>query len=237
MLNKNFPDKMFSIMPINVILDPDLSTPALRIYALISNIANSKGCCRAKNKYFQDSCEVEERTVSRALAQLSAKGYISIMTNKNARAIYLPFNARFQTTENNIPEPAEDVAPGVIEILQQIEAREKEQYPGWSLDKPIGYHGAIVKETLTIIAKAVYNSEYVGTKLSGRVVTEDDMKALIELIDIVDISHLAEYITEHDDEIFNIDRYILASVIKLYAKDLDKCSEDRKFQHYLDSRH
>jgi len=79
-MNKNY----YAIIPANVRYDKDLSPNAKLLYGEITALSNEQGYCWATNSYFANLYNVTNRAISRWIAQLMEKGYISsVVTYKN----------------------------------------------------------------------------------------------------------------------------------------------------------
>ena len=72
-MNKNY----YSIIPANVRYDKELKANAKLLYGEITALCNEKGYCWASNSYFAELYKVSNETISRWIAQLIAKGYLS----------------------------------------------------------------------------------------------------------------------------------------------------------------
>ena len=74
----------YAIIPANVRYDKDLSPNAKMLYGEITALSNEQGYCWATNSYFANLYNVTNRAISRWIAQLMEKGYISsVVTYKN----------------------------------------------------------------------------------------------------------------------------------------------------------
>ena len=79
-MNKNY----YAIIPANVRYDKDLPPNAKLLYGEITALSNEQGYCWATNSYFANLYNVTNRAISRWIAQLMEKGYISsVVTYKN----------------------------------------------------------------------------------------------------------------------------------------------------------
>lgn len=222
---KKFPEHMFAIMPMNILTDNTISNIALRIYGMISNMATSLGACCAKNEYFANALNIEKHSASRCISELKARNLIEIrFDNGNQRRIMLPFKATFQTNANVIPEPEEEITPAVLEIVDEINARQKEKYPGYDPTDSAKHsaYGVIMNEVILILAKSVFDSEFVGIKLAGRVITEDLLKNLVKVFDVGNARKLVSHLVESEDDVIDLQRYILTSLINAHKKELDE---------------
>lgn len=73
----------YAVIPATVRYDIDLSPNAKLLYGEITALANARGYCWANNKYFEELYSVSDRTIRNLLKQLSDKGYIDIVLEKN----------------------------------------------------------------------------------------------------------------------------------------------------------
>lgn len=67
----------YAIIPANVRYDKDLPPNAKLLYGEITALCNEKGYCWAGNTYFSDLYGVNKVTISRWIAQLITRGYIT----------------------------------------------------------------------------------------------------------------------------------------------------------------
>lgn len=67
----------YAIIPANVRYDKDLPPNAKLLYGEITALCNEKGYCWAGNTYFSDLYSVNKVTISRWIAQLITRGYIT----------------------------------------------------------------------------------------------------------------------------------------------------------------
>ena len=84
----------YAVIPADVRYDNRLSAAEKLMYAEISALAQSNGCCWAKTKYFCDLFDVADSTVRRWITELQKYGYIwtEIVTKNgmvSGRRIYL----------------------------------------------------------------------------------------------------------------------------------------------------
>lgn len=219
------PERMFSVMPMKILIDNTISNNALRIYGMISNMATSLGACYAKNEYFSKSLDVDVRTVSRSITELKDRKLIEVTYDyMNRRTIVLPFKATFQTNANVIPELEEEITPGVLEIVDEINARQKEKYPGYDPTENAkrSSYGVIMNEVILILAKSTFDSEFVGIKLGGHLVTEVLLKNLVKVFDVGNARKLVSHLVDSEDDVIDLQRYILTSLINAHKKELDE---------------
>ena len=83
----------YAVITANVRYDKSLCANAKLLYGEITALCNKKGYCWAKNNYFADLYDVDDRTVKRWFKNLEDSGYIEIHTEKRGflwdRKVYL----------------------------------------------------------------------------------------------------------------------------------------------------
>src|SRR5690625_6717212 len=67
----------YAIIPANVRYDNDLRPNSKLLYGEITALCNEKGYCWASNSYFAELYKVNKETISRWIAELVEKGYIT----------------------------------------------------------------------------------------------------------------------------------------------------------------
>ena len=72
----------YAIIPANIRYDKDIPANAKLLYGEITALCNKKGYCWAKNSYFTDLYQVDDRTIRRWINALKDKGYINISFKK-----------------------------------------------------------------------------------------------------------------------------------------------------------
>ena len=77
----------YAIIPANVRYNKDLTFLEKFLYCEFTALSNVDGYCFAKNKYFADLYDKDEKTISRAISHLEELGYISIEYEKNGAKI------------------------------------------------------------------------------------------------------------------------------------------------------
>ena len=110
----------YAIIPSDVRYDSELKPAAKLLYAEITALANKSGYCTASNQYFADVYQMTDRNIKMLIKQLSDKGYITVVVNKdsgNNRRIYISSSVRraseenFTPSEKNVPTPSENIFP------------------------------------------------------------------------------------------------------------------------------
>ena len=108
----------YSILSANVRYDTDLPPNAKLLYSEITSLCNQKGCCFATNNYFANLYNVDKATISRWIAMLVKKKYISIKILKNEnnsiekRLIFLgniPIDKIINTCTQNNQYPIDEI--------------------------------------------------------------------------------------------------------------------------------
>ena len=103
----------YAIIPATVRYDKDLTANAKLLYGEITALCNDKGYCWANNSYFMDLYNCTERSIQILLKQLSKKGYIKIILEKNKfRKIFIVDNP-----ENNFGVPRKNFHPNPENIF------------------------------------------------------------------------------------------------------------------------
>lgn len=89
----------YAVLPARVRYSKEISSRAKLLYAEISALANSKGFCYAQNKYFSDLYDVDAKTISRIIAELKDKGFISIENENTGNRKIFPLEFQPHNTE------------------------------------------------------------------------------------------------------------------------------------------
>ena len=84
----------YAIIPAKVRYDKTLSASEKLFFAELCALANKKGFCYAKNSYFVDLYDVDERTIRRWLGELKDRGYLDIFEEDGDRKIFVCFVER-----------------------------------------------------------------------------------------------------------------------------------------------
>jgi DNA-binding transcriptional regulator YhcF (GntR family) len=71
----------YAVITAKVLMAKDLSSTQKLLMALISNLSTDKGYCYASNKYLGECLDISQITVSKNIAGLEEKGYISRILN------------------------------------------------------------------------------------------------------------------------------------------------------------
>jgi len=105
----------YAVIPAEVRYDKDLNANAKLLYGELTSLSNKTGYCWAKNEYFAELYGLSERTVSRMIAQLEAKGYIrcEMATTKDGseRHIYAGLFPATQGYGQDCPEGGRQDCP------------------------------------------------------------------------------------------------------------------------------
>ena len=108
--NQTPQQSFFTVIPATVRQDDQLSTNAKILYGDIVALANASGYCFASNQYFTETLGVTERSVTRLIAKLAARGHIRgrILRDQKSglvtgRRIYPLFNAHPAGDEEDDP--------------------------------------------------------------------------------------------------------------------------------------
>lgn len=95
----------YAIIPASVRYDKELTDKAKLLYGEITALSNEKGFCWATNAYFADLYSCHETTISRLIAQLEKKKYITTKLVKEGyktrRRIYLVENNENSLSKND----------------------------------------------------------------------------------------------------------------------------------------
>ena len=79
------PGGALAFIPAMVLYDANLGDKAKLVYAEIARLLGPDGFCWAKDQYLADVCQCSPRTVSRAIHDLAAAGYIQVDHSANAK--------------------------------------------------------------------------------------------------------------------------------------------------------
>jgi hypothetical protein len=71
----------YAVITAKVLMAKDLSSTQKLLMALISNLSSEKGYCYASNKYLGECLDISQITVSKNIAGLEDKGYLSRVLN------------------------------------------------------------------------------------------------------------------------------------------------------------
>lgn len=99
----------YAIIPAPVRYDKDLIPSAKLLYGEITALSTQEGYCWATNKHFADLYKTSEKTITRWVKSLEAKGYIKSEVNtfryadgtvKKVRKIYIDNYVPYQADKN-----------------------------------------------------------------------------------------------------------------------------------------
>ena len=79
------PGGALAFIPAMVLYDPDLTDKAKLVYAEIARLLGPDGYCWARDQYLADVCACSVKTVSRAIHDLAAAGYIQVEHGANKK--------------------------------------------------------------------------------------------------------------------------------------------------------
>lgn len=79
------PGAAFALIPANVLYDPNLTDKAKMVFAEISRLVGTTGYCWARDQALAEVCACSVRTVSRAIHDLAAAGYIQVEIGANTK--------------------------------------------------------------------------------------------------------------------------------------------------------
>lgn len=178
---KNNPS-YYVVIPAEVRYDSNLTPHAILMYGEITALANTKGYCFAKNKYFRTLYGVKDRSISRWLKQLRDGGYITVKVDKNKegtfRRIYLnhsfhQMNSMRRKADKNVPPSGQNSLTGEDNNMQQ------------GIDDNVGNNNT--------------SSSTINTTTKGRRDFEDKFNLICRLRDIAQLS---------DDQVETIVKWI-----------------------------
>lgn len=104
----------WAVLPAAVRYDQELSSSAKLLYAEISALTGETGFCYARNAYFENLYGLSERTISRLVKDLAARGYLRIEDGaggKETRKIYAGINPLAGPPDKNVGTPRQKCPP------------------------------------------------------------------------------------------------------------------------------
>lgn len=219
----NLPEKKeqtFTI-PAGLFDNPYITKFDMKLYGNIVNLTHQYGYCDASNKYLAQKIHACKRTIKRGMTKLEELGYILIEKKGYKQKIFLPTQTQSELQAKPTQQTQGFDIAKVLALVDSINAKQTEHYPGYDpvryLERPFGVQIRLIIFTL---AKAYFNHEFIGTTLGGKTVTDELMQNLIEVFDLSLIHGLANYLVDHFEDVEDIDRYILSSLINAHKKSL-----------------
>lgn len=88
-MNNDLTNLKYVEVPMNVLLDEELSSTSKLLMGLITTLSMQNGYCYASNKYLSNLMKVSKRTITNCISSLKRKYYIEIENIPNMRKIYL----------------------------------------------------------------------------------------------------------------------------------------------------
>ena len=88
-MNNDLTNLKYVEVPMNVLLDEELSSTSKLLMGLITTLSMQNGYCYASNKYLSNLMKVSNRTITNCISSLKRKNYIEIEYIPNMRKIYL----------------------------------------------------------------------------------------------------------------------------------------------------
>lgn len=88
-MNNDLTNLKYVEVPMNVLLDEELSSTSKLLMGLITTLSMQNGYCYASNKYLSNLMKVSKRTITNCISSLKRKNYIEIENIPNMRKIYL----------------------------------------------------------------------------------------------------------------------------------------------------
>lgn len=117
----------------------------------------------------------------------------------------------------------------VEKIIQEICERMKNKYPGWSQAVALkSKEGVVMNLIILTLAKAYFDPELVGIRLSGKFIHHKDIVDLVDVFDIANCHGLASYLVEKNCEVKNLKMYIMASLFNAHKTQLEKIKVQRR---------
>ena len=96
----------YAIIPANVRYDKELTPNAKLLYGEITALTNEKGYCWATNAYFAELYSTTNRSVSKWISQLEARGYIDVYQKRGQKGVTI--ERKITLAGTNVPEAIEE---------------------------------------------------------------------------------------------------------------------------------
>lgn len=202
------------------------------LFMLISNYCNMNSYCGVSDAHMSDTLRVDEKSITRSLSKLEKLTFISIENKGHRRKIKVPQFSTFKDIDEHIYIRTGYAVDNnaVLKLVDEIYKKQKETYPGFD---PVEYakndvRGVQIRQIIWTLAKAQHNPDFIGIRLAEKKVTEQLLEDLVTVFDIGQIAPLARYLAENNEEVDNIDHYILTGIINAHKPLLKKLEQERK---------
>ncbi len=116
----------WTVVPGEILYDQEINDAAFRVFAAISGLCGSSGCCYASNAWFTEKLGKDKTTISRAISRLEKSGFILTtvinVPKKGSRRFIFTFNLKqlrklAQVTEVGGSAETAEVLSGMARML------------------------------------------------------------------------------------------------------------------------
>lgn len=98
-------------IPENILDDESLTLADIKVYLRIRSFMDSGRTCYAHNKWFSEKCHIDQRTVTRSIANLSKKHYIVNEMIKGQRNLSIQISKLIYSENSTENTHTEDIIP------------------------------------------------------------------------------------------------------------------------------
>ena len=135
----------YAIIPANVRYDKELTPNAKLLYGEITALTNEKGYCWATNAYFAELYSTTNRSVSKWISQLEARGYIDVYQKRGQKGVTIERKITLAGTnvpeaiEENFHTPKKETSNGILQVNNTINNTSRQRFTPPEMDEIINY--------------------------------------------------------------------------------------------------
>lgn len=206
-------------MPVSILKNKDMSPREMLFLGVIESLTNQSGACTAKNDYFANLFNVDNRTISKWLRNLVFGGYIDITYKhtKNSRngikrVIHLHLDALVASQQNTYA-PEYDIHGVVCKSMYEVHNRLATRLP-MHIQNPNTV--ALAYNVINILSNLVFDPKYSCFMLSGIEVSQITYEYILNAFDDVLFGKILAKLKKYafNESVNQINLYVLTVILE-----------------------